>query len=48
MSCFRRRAPAHLIGGATFEPTEENPMLGWCGVNRYYHPDYKEGFLLEA
>ena len=22
-------------------------MLGWRGSSRYYHPDYKEGFLLE-
>ena len=23
-------------------------MLGWRGASRYYHPDYKEGFLLEV
>jgi pyruvate,water dikinase len=23
-------------------------MLGWRGASRYYHPDYKEGFLLEC
>ena len=22
-------------------------MIGWRGASRYYHPDYKEGFLLE-
>ena len=22
-------------------------MLGWRGASRYYHPDYKEGFMLE-
>ena len=27
---------------------EENPMLGWRGASRYYHPGYKEGFLLEC
>jgi pyruvate,water dikinase len=30
-----------------FEPKEENPMLRWRGASRYYHPEYKEGFLLE-
>ena len=34
-----------LVGGAAFEPREENPMLGWRGASRYYHPNYKEGFL---
>ena len=23
-------------------------MLGWRGASRYYHPEYKEGFLLEV
>ena len=23
-------------------------MLGWRGASRYYHPNYKEGFLLEV
>ena len=23
-------------------------MLGWRGASRYYHPDYKDGFLLEV
>ena len=31
-----------------FEATEENPMLGRRGASRYYHPAYKEGFLLEV
>jgi pyruvate,water dikinase len=35
------------LGGKQFEPTEENPMIGWRGASRYYHPKYKEGFLLE-
>ncbi len=47
-SDFKTNEYARLLGGATFEPTEENPMLGWRGASRYYHPDYKEGFLLEA
>lgn len=23
-------------------------MIGWRGASRYYHPDYREGFLLEV
>jgi pyruvate, water dikinase len=47
-SDFKTNEYAHLIGGAQFEPHEENPMLGWRGASRYYHPEYKEGFLLEV
>lgn len=47
-SDFKTNEYARLLGGAPFEPSEENPMLGWRGASRYYHPDYKEGFLLEV
>jgi pyruvate,water dikinase len=47
-SDFKTNEYARLLGGATFEPTEENPMLGWRGASRYYHPQYREGFLLEC
>jgi pyruvate,water dikinase len=47
-SDFKTNEYARLLGGAGFEPTEENPMLGWRGASRYYHPNYKEGFLLEC
>jgi pyruvate,water dikinase len=47
-SDFKTNEYAKLVGGAGFEPSEENPMLGWRGASRYYHPDYKEGFLLEC
>jgi pyruvate,water dikinase len=47
-SDFKTNEYARLLGGASFEPTEANPMLGWRGASRYYHPDYKEGFLLEV
>ena len=46
-SDFKTNEYAHLLGGEFFEPKEENPMLGWRGASRYYHPDYKEGFALE-
>jgi pyruvate,water dikinase len=47
-SDFKTNEYARLLGGASFEPTEENPMLGWRGASRYYHPNYAEGFLLEC
>jgi pyruvate, water dikinase len=47
-SDFKTNEYAHLVGGDLFEPSEENPMLGWRGASRYYHPDYKEGFMLEV
>ena len=47
-SDFKTNEYAKLVGGAAFEPSEENPMLGWRGASRYYHPSYKEGFLLEV
>lgn len=48
LSDFKTNEYAHLVGGQLFEPKEENPMIGWRGASRYYHPDYREGFLLEV
>jgi pyruvate, water dikinase len=48
MSDFKTNEYAQLIGGATFEPKEENPMLGWRGASRYYSDGYREGFALEC
>lgn len=47
-SDFKTNEYAGLVGGAGFEPSEPNPMLGWRGASRYYHPDYREGFELEV
>ena len=47
LSDFKSNEYATLLGGKQFEPGEENPMIGWRGASRYYHPQYKEGFLLE-
>ena len=47
-SDFKTNEYVHLIGGEPFEPEEQNPMLGWRGASRYYHPDYREGFVLEV
>lgn len=48
LSDFKTNEYAHLIGGAAFEPSEENPMLGFRGASRYYDQRYREGFALEC
>ncbi|CAM5670651.1 phosphoenolpyruvate synthase [Mycolicibacterium aubagnense] len=48
MSDFKTNEYASLVGGATFEPSENNPMLGFRGASRYAHPAYAEGFALEC
>lgn len=48
MSDFKTNEYASLLGGANFEPTESNPMLGFRGASRYTHPSYEEGFALEC
>ena len=48
MSDFKTNEYASLLGGAAFEPSEENPMLGFRGASRYAHPAYAEGFALEC
>jgi pyruvate,water dikinase len=47
-SDFKTNEYARLIGGAAFEPHEENPMIGWRGASRYYSADYRDGFALEC
>ncbi len=48
MSDFKSNEYANLLGGKQFEPIEENPMIGFRGASRYYHPLYKEGFEMEC
>jgi pyruvate,water dikinase len=48
MSDFKTNEYASLLGGADFEPHEENPMIGFRGASRYAHPAYVEGFTLEC
>ena len=48
MSDFKTNEYAGLVGGAEFEPGEENPMIGFRGASRYYSPRYREGFALEC
>ncbi len=48
LSDFKSNEYAGLLGGRAFEPTEENPMLGFRGASRYYDPRYREAFALEC
>ena len=48
LSDFKTNEYAHLLGGAAFEPAEENPMLGFRGASRYDDDRYREGFALEC
>ncbi len=48
LSDFKTNEYAGLLGGETFEPKEENPMIGFRGASRYYDSRYREGFLLEC
>jgi len=48
LSDFKTNEYASLLGGAGFEPKEENPMLGFRGASRYAHPAYAAGFALEC
>src|SRR5699024_4596480 len=47
LSDFKTNEYANLIGGAQYEPDEENPMIGWRGASRYLAPDVKACFELE-
>jgi pyruvate,water dikinase len=46
-SDFKTNEYRTLVGGELYEPAEENPMLGWRGASRYYHPHFKDAFILE-
>jgi pyruvate, water dikinase len=48
LSDFKTNEYAGLLGGAAFEPQEENPMLGFRGAARYYDERYREAFALEC
>jgi pyruvate,water dikinase len=48
LSDFKTDEYQNLIGGKLFEPVEANPMLGWRGASRYYHPDFIEAFRAEC
>ena len=47
LSDFKSNEYYNLLGGCHFEPSEENPMIGWRGASRYYSDEYKEAFAME-
>ncbi|EAR60648.1 phosphoenolpyruvate synthase [Neptuniibacter caesariensis] len=48
MSDFKSNEYGHLIGGESFEPSEENPMLGFRGAARYISESFRDCFELEC
>jgi len=48
MSDFKSNEYAHLLGGELYEPTEENPMIGYRGASRYISSSFRECFALEC
>jgi pyruvate,water dikinase len=48
LSDFKSNEYANLLGGATFEPHEENPMLGFRGASRYVSEEFRDCFALEC
>ena len=48
MSDFKSNEYYNLLGGKYFEPSEENPMIGWRGASRYYSEEYEYAFGMEC
>ena len=48
LSDFKSNEYRGLIGGAAYEPDEENPMIGFRGASRYVSPAFAECFALEC
>lgn len=48
LSDFKSNEYANLLGGARYEPKEENPMLGLRGAARYVSPLFRPAFELEC
>jgi pyruvate, water dikinase len=48
LSDFKSNEYANLIGGARYEPQEENPMLGFRGAARYVDQSFRPCFELEC
>ncbi|GAB2517525.1 phosphoenolpyruvate synthase [Lysobacter humi (ex Lee et al. 2017)] len=48
LSDFKSNEYANLVGGARYEPHEENPMIGFRGASRYVDPSFADAFALEC
>ncbi len=47
LSDFKSNEYRELLGGAIFEPVEENPMIAWRGASRYLDEKFKPAFEME-
>lgn len=47
-SDFKSNEYANLLGGGSYEPKEENPMLGFRGASRYVAESFRDCFELEC
>ena len=47
-SDFKSNEYANLIAGNRYEPSEENPMIGFRGASRYLAPAFRDCFELEC
>ena len=48
LSDFKSNEYANLVGGRAYEPSEENPMLGFRGASRYVDESFGPCFELEC
>jgi pyruvate,water dikinase len=48
LSDFKTNEYANLIGGEKYEPSEENPMIGYRGAARYVSDEFRDCFALEC
>lgn len=47
-SDFKSNEYKKMVGGAKYEPHEENPMIGYRGASRYYSESYRPAFEWEV
>ncbi|MGO8756160.1 MAG: phosphoenolpyruvate synthase [Gallionellaceae bacterium] len=47
-SDFKSNEYSSLLGGQQYEPTEENPMIGFRGASRYIADSFRDCFALEC
>ncbi len=48
MSDFKSNEYAQLLGGGSYEPEEDNPMIGFRGAARYHSPRFADCFAMEC
>ena len=48
MSDFKSNEYANLLAGPSYEPDEENPMIGYRGASRYLSDEFVDCFAMEC